>query len=100
MAKFQDFAKVTEEIFEAETQYLTIIRSRAGSVDDYFQKASQEWKTMHETIVERSYSMNKWSGIDTMKMNVTIQRDLLEFRLRSPNSASSPSTKAGCWVKP
>lgn len=80
IAIFHDFAKITEEIFEAETQYLTIIRSRATTIEEYFQQASKDWAALHEKIIEQSHAFSTWGEVNLIKVNKVIQKDLLVAR--------------------
>jgi hypothetical protein len=99
---FQSFAKITEEIFETETKYLTIIRSRAGSVEEYFKQASKEWVQLNETILHKSSAINKWGDANFMKINKEIQRDLIQARQISARTImEAKKVRKNCaWVKP
>jgi hypothetical protein len=103
ISKFYDFAKVTEKIFEAETKYLSIIKSRADSLDDYFKNASQEWRELHNKMVEHAYTLGKWSVANKIKINPIIQKDLIAARskiIERLNNLKDPNYTAtgGSWV--
>jgi hypothetical protein len=104
LSLFKGFGSVTEEIFQAETQYLTIIKSRAKKVEEYMKSVQPQWKTFHEIIIEQTTARNKWCGLEKFTLNKGIERDLAEVRSKRKSSViqgiSERQPEIGRWIKP
>jgi hypothetical protein len=101
VAIYHDFSKITEEIFEVETQYITILRSRASSIEEFFQQTSKDWAFLHQKIIDQTKSFSNWGNINLIKINKVIQKDLLEARrnyISLQKSKDITQKKTGIWV--
>jgi hypothetical protein len=98
ISQFSDFAKVTERIFGAETQYLTIIRTRTGSIESYFGQFSKEWKEINDKISQHAYMLKQWGLSNIISINQTIQRDLLDARMKEKAWKQNTARIVGQWV--
>jgi hypothetical protein len=99
---FQDFAKETEEIFQAETQYLTIMQSRSKNLEEFFQNSSRQWTELHQKLCEQIKSVSDWTDLGMFKINKAIQRDLLIIRRQINDRAKifqkNPQKILGEWI--
>jgi hypothetical protein len=99
---FQDFAKETEEIFQAETQYLTIMQSRSKNLEEFFQNSSKQWTELHQKFRDQVKSISDWMDLGVFKINKTIQRDLLIIRRQINDRAKifqkNPQKVLGEWI--
>lgn len=99
---FQEFAKETEEIFQAETQYLKIVQSRTLDLENFFQKSSKQWVELHQKIRDQVKSISDWTDLGLFKINRAIQRDLLILRRQNEDRLkmmqTNPQKLMGEWI--
>lgn len=99
-SKFRDFALDVERILERDTMYFHILQKRSENLESFFQKATDEWQSIQNSIKSQVEKMGTWIKRDSFTISHDIQRSLVENREKSKKSENfnQKIKKHGDWV--
>ena len=80
---FKSFAKETEKILEIETNYYSYFKARSEHLDEYLQKASQEWKSFQNVLSKHTKKMADWRIKKKVEIKEDVASDLVDMRERA-----------------
>lgn len=98
-SKFRDFARDVEKILDRDTMYFHVLQKRAGDLEGFFQKATEEWHSIQNSIIDQVKKMGNWIKQEKCVISEDVEQSLMENREKAEKSSQDSNSRSrGGWV--